>query len=281
MIKTPKVTKEDLLEEIKNFRISDNNTKLEKLEDDEVYLEAKKKDEPEEKEEIEYEEEPIETEIDSEVEVKDTDEPIEGEDKVDSGITVDSLYSFLNQLLRAKFDEIDQVKSFLVTLQGTQPNEQIDSILENIIDEDTIHIGMFQKALDILKPEFSELQDTGFEKAEDIIGQDYEDELPDEDLSEEEPIEKEEKPIKESRGGGFVRKVGDYSIIDAGDRYVITDKNGANVGETKFGLPVAIDMAQELMDEEIVALEDVDLDDAGDELMESPLISGVINGKVN
>ena len=29
-----------------------------------------------------------------------------------------------------------------------------------------------------------------------------------------------------------------YNIIDAGDRYVITNKNGLNVGESKFGIPV-------------------------------------------
>lgn len=48
---------------------------------------------------------------------------------------------------------------------------------------------------------------------------------------------------------GFVRKVGKYSILDCGDRYVIT-KNGLNVGETKFGLPVAIDIAQGMEDED-------------------------------
>jgi len=44
--------------------------------------------------------------------------------------------------------------------------------------------------------------------------------------------------LDESRGKGFVCKYKGYNIIDAGDRYVITNKNGLNVGESKFGLPV-------------------------------------------
>ena len=47
-----------------------------------------------------------------------------------------------------------------------------------------------------------------------------------------------DESLDESRGKGFVCKYKGYNIIDAGDRYVITNKNGLNVGESKFGIPV-------------------------------------------
>ena len=56
-----------------------------------------------------------------------------------------------------------------------------------------------------------------------------------------------DESLKESRGKGFVCKYKDHSIIDAGDRYVITNKDGLNVGETKFGLPVIKDMIDDLV----------------------------------
>lgn len=54
--------------------------------------------------------------------------------------------------------------------------------------------------------------------------------------------------LDESRGKGFVEKYKGYSIIDVGDRFVITDKNGLYVGETKWGLPVVRGMIDVMVD---------------------------------
>lgn len=54
--------------------------------------------------------------------------------------------------------------------------------------------------------------------------------------------------LDEARGKGFVCKYKDHSIIDAGDRYVITNEHGLNVGETKFGLPVAKGMIDDMVE---------------------------------
>ena len=69
-----------------------------------------------------------------------------------------------------------------------------------------------------------------------------------EEDKEEKKEEKVEESLKESRGKGFVCKYKDHSIIDAGDRYVITNKDGLNVGETKFGLPAIKDMIDDLVE---------------------------------
>ena len=71
-----------------------------------------------------------------------------------------------------------------------------------------------------------------------------------EEDKEEKKEEKVEESLNESRGKGFVCKYKDHSIIDAGDRYVITNKDGLNVGETKFGLPVIKDMIDDLVAKE-------------------------------
>lgn len=47
---------------------------------------------------------------------------------------------------------------------------------------------------------------------------------------------------------GFVEKYRGYSIHDAGDRYVITDEKGLNVGETRFGIPVCRGMIDDMID---------------------------------
>lgn len=53
--------------------------------------------------------------------------------------------------------------------------------------------------------------------------------------------------LNESKGG-FVEKYRGYSIHDAGDRYVITDEKGLNVGETRFGIPVCRGMIDDMID---------------------------------
>lgn len=83
--------------------------------------------------------------------------------------------------------------------------------------------------------------------SEEDESEDKEDKSETEEDKEEKKEEKVEESLKESRGKGFVCKYKGHSIIDAGDRYVITNKNGLNVGETKFGLPVIKGMIDDLV----------------------------------
>ena len=76
-----------------------------------------------------------------------------------------------------------------------------------------------------------------------------------------------EESLTEARGKGFVCKYKGYSIIDVGDRYVITNKNGLNVGESKFGLPVVKGIIDDLAKNESLT-EEVKLDLMGKDVVE-------------
>lgn len=129
---------------------------------------------------------------------------------------------------------------------------------EDDIDVDDIE-GVDEDEDDDIEPIYGDEEErknpTKWKKIEsdedDDSEEDESEEKEDKSETEEDKKEKKEEPVeeslKESRGKGFVCKYKDHSIIDAGDRYVITNKDGLNVGETKFGLPVIKDMIDDLV----------------------------------
>ena len=90
---------------------------------------------------------------------------------VDPEIKTNAIYGIVSNALQSKFNEIDSLKSLLVTLQAEGTDDDVLKIVNAIIDEDSIHLGMFQKALEIINPKESTIMDAGVEKAEDIISE--------------------------------------------------------------------------------------------------------------
>lgn len=80
-----------------------------------------------------------------------------------------ALYSLVSNTLQRKFDEIEDVRSLITTIGFEGGNDDIIEILNTIINEDSIHLGMYQKALEIINPEASQTMDLGKEKAEEIL----------------------------------------------------------------------------------------------------------------
>ena len=129
---------------------------------------------------------------------------------------------------------------------------------EDDIDTDEIE-GVDEDDEDDIEPIYGDEEErktpTKWKKIESDEDDESEEDEPEEkeDKSETEEDKKENKEEKveesltESKGKGFVCKYKGHSIIDAGDRYVITNKDGLNVGETKFGLPVIKDMIDDLV----------------------------------
>lgn len=66
-------------------------------------------------------------------------------------------------------------------------------------------------------------------------------------LNEKITLSEEDAVLDESYGKGYIETYKGYRIIDAGDNYVITDENGLNVGETKWGIPVIHAMIDEFV----------------------------------
>lgn len=101
-----------------------------------------------------------------------TEEEIEEESVIDEETKNASLVALLNDTINKEWDELNVLNSTLATMKYEAPEkEDVISILDNIITEKNIHIGMLTKALSLLNPETQELMDAGVEKAEEVISE--------------------------------------------------------------------------------------------------------------
>lgn len=124
-------------------------------------------------------EEPEDIEVDSvkmnvdELPPVELDKPIEVEaPKVDDETKSASFIDVLSMEMSETYNDISSLKSILTTLNVELPErDDIKDILNGIIDERTMHVGMIQKAIDMLNSEHKELLDAGEEKAEQIASE--------------------------------------------------------------------------------------------------------------
>ena len=83
-----------------------------------------------------------------------------------------ALVQMINDTINSEWDSLNTIKSDIATLESEAPEkEDIKIILNNILTEKTIHIGMLTKALSLLDDGSQELMDAGVEKAEEIISE--------------------------------------------------------------------------------------------------------------
>jgi len=101
------------------------------------------------------------------------DKPIEIEapqvsEEEKSASFIDVLSSEIGEI----YNDISTLKSILTTLSVEMPGrDDIKDILNSVIDERTMHVGMLQKAIEMLNEGHKELVDAGEEKAEQIISE--------------------------------------------------------------------------------------------------------------
>lgn len=84
-----------------------------------------------------------------------------------------ALYALLSGALGRKMDEIDEVKSLIATFgyRGEGRFDDVIKILNGMLDDDTIHLGMYQKSLELMNPDMQDRMEAGKDKAEEIIGE--------------------------------------------------------------------------------------------------------------
>ena len=147
-----------------------NNTANESLEED-----IEEEDDLLELEEP-MDEEPIEDNIE---------EPVE---EVTQEMADNAYLMQINDLIASEYAKIDNVKSIIATFDtedAIQNNSEVISILNTFIDDTTISIGMLTKASELVDSDASSLMQQGIEKAEEVIGNDNEEEIVEESLTEE------------------------------------------------------------------------------------------------
>ena len=105
------------------------------------------------------------------------DKPITIEEPVIS--EEDKKNGFINMLsgeLSETYSNLASLKSIVVTLDSDLPEQKdVKDIIEEVINERTIHIGMLQKAIDLLSEDHKELVSAGEEKAEEIASEPIQD----------------------------------------------------------------------------------------------------------
>lgn len=124
-------------------------------------------EEPEDKVEMDANElPPVELDEPITVDMPETSE----EDKVNGFINI--LSSEVSEI----YNNLASLKSILVTLNSDLPErDDVKDIIEEVINERTIHVGMIQKAIDLLSENHEELVDIGEEKAEQIASETIQD----------------------------------------------------------------------------------------------------------
>jgi hypothetical protein len=74
----------------------------------------------------------------------------------------------LNDEIQSCYDDIERLKGLVATFTLDRPDDAVVSILNSILDERNMHIGMLQKAKDTIDPTPSKLVAAGEDKAKDI-----------------------------------------------------------------------------------------------------------------
>lgn len=114
----------------------------------------------------------VSTDIDPEAEPKDEKDDGAKDEEADEDLKNGAICSTINSFLNEKFNEIDGIKSLIATIGYEFPEggkDDIVGILNSVLDDCNIHIGVYQKALAELDPESQIAIEKGKDKAEDII----------------------------------------------------------------------------------------------------------------
>lgn len=83
-----------------------------------------------------------------------------------------ALVSMLNDTINKEWEALNNINSNIATIKYEDPNlSDVIEILNTLVTEKTIHIGMLTKALSIIDNENQQLMDAGVEKAEEIISE--------------------------------------------------------------------------------------------------------------
>ena len=114
----------------------------------------------------------VSTEIEPESEQEDETGDGAKDEEADEDLKNGAICSTINSFLNEKFNEIDGIKSLIATIGYEFPEggkDDIVGILNSVLDDCNIHVGVYQKALAELDPESQIAIEKGKDKAEDII----------------------------------------------------------------------------------------------------------------
>lgn len=99
------------------------------------------------------------------------------EPEVDDSIKENAMSSIIANEISNTYASIDAIKSIIATMSSEMPEkEDVIAILNQLIDDKTLSVGMLQKAMDLIDGKTSDLIDSGVEVADDIAHNEGEEE---------------------------------------------------------------------------------------------------------
>lgn len=91
------------------------------------------------------------------------------EPEVAPEIQENAISSIIANEISSTYGRIDSLKSVIATISSEMPGkDDVVAIINQLIDEDTVQIGMLQKAMDLIDGKSGELIDAGEKGAEEI-----------------------------------------------------------------------------------------------------------------
>lgn len=84
-----------------------------------------------------------------------------------------AISSLISDMIKDEFALIEKITSAIATVEyeNIKEKEDIKTILQTLLDEKNMHIGMLTGILEILDPKTSDLMTAGIEKAQEIISE--------------------------------------------------------------------------------------------------------------
>ena len=79
-----------------------------------------------------------------------------------------SIAGLIHESISSTWKSIDELKSYIVTIQYHEGSQEVIDILNEIVKDKMVHVGMLEKALTLVSPEAS-LINTGETVGEEII----------------------------------------------------------------------------------------------------------------
>lgn len=122
------------------------------------------------------------------------------EPEVDLGLRDNAIVGVLTSLVTDAYANIDSIKSAIATISTELPERgDITAILSSVADERTTHVGMLQRAIDLIDGKSQGLVDSGKELADNVADNSPNDNSED---SIEEPASEADKPEVNSKEEG-------------------------------------------------------------------------------
>lgn len=110
------------------------------------------------------------------------------QEEIPEEVKVNAALALVNSAIASEWSSIDEMHSIMttMTMENVDSADEINKIIDEIITEKTMCVGMLEKVMELVSPETFASIDAGTEKAEDALGSEGKSDKPEEEKESEE-----------------------------------------------------------------------------------------------